>query len=80
MKKEGIDESKVLEYLDNEVKTYDQYLTGDVYMYKLYEIETCSLGHEHKTLVECCGSYFGEEECETEGKSVLRDYEDMVIM
>ena len=71
IKKEGIDESKVEEYLKNEVETYDSFLRGDVYQYKVYEIETCNLGHEHKTLIECCGGYFDEEECESEGKSML---------
>lgn len=64
---------------DNEVKTYDEYLTGEVYQYKVYEIETCDKGHEHKTLIENCGSYFSEEECENEGKSVLRSYECEVV-
>jgi len=30
IKEEGIDESKVEEYLKSEVETYDQYLTGEV--------------------------------------------------
>lgn len=64
---------------DNEVKTYDEYLTGEVYQYKVYEVETCDKGHEHKTLVECCGNYFSEEECENEGKSVIRSYECEVV-
>jgi hypothetical protein len=79
IKKEGIDETKVIEYLESEVKTYDQYLTGEVYRYSIYEIETCSLGHEHKNFVEGCGGYFGEEECENEGKSVLQHLEKEVV-
>ena len=79
MKKEGIDETKVEEYLKGEVETYDQYLTGEVYCYEVYEIETCDKGHEHKTLVESCGGYFGEEECKSEGQSVLRHLEKEVV-
>ena len=79
MKKEGIDETKVEEYLKREVETYDQYLTGEVYCYEVYEIETCDKGHEHKTLVESCGGYFGEEECKSEGQSVLRHLEKEVV-
>jgi len=71
-------EEKLEEIIKGEVKIYDQYLTGEVYRYVLFEIETCSLGHEHKTLIESCGSYFGEEECESEGKSVLQNYEVVV--
>ena len=76
IKKEGIDETKVEEYLKGEVETYDQYLTGDVYSYSLYEIETCSLGHEHKVLLESCGGFYGEEHCREEGESMLKHYEE----
>ena len=79
IKKEGIDETKVEEYLKGEVETYDQYLTGEVYCYEVYEIETCDKGHEHKTLVESCGGYFGEEECKSEGQSVIRHLEKEVV-
>ncbi len=79
IKKEGIDETKVEEYLKGEIETYDKYLTGEVYCYEVYEIETCDKGHEHKTLVECCGGYFGEEECESEGQSVLQHLEKEVV-
>jgi hypothetical protein len=79
IKKEGIDETKVEEYLKGEIETYDKYLTGEVYCYEVYEIETCDKGHEHKTLVESCGGYFGEEECESEGKSVLQHLEKELV-
>ena len=75
----GIDETKVEEYLKGEVKTYDQYLTGDVYRYCLYEIETCSLGCEHKNLIESCGGYYGEEHCREEGESMLEHYEKELV-
>jgi hypothetical protein len=65
---------KVTEYLKGEVETYDKYLTGDVHIYKLYEVTTCDLGHEHKELVESCGGYFGEEECRSEGESMMKYY------
>ena len=57
--------------IEGEIETYDSYLRGDVYQYEVYEVETCSLGHEHKTLVESCGSYFDEEDCRSEGESVI---------
>ena len=79
VKKEGIDESKVLDYLKGEVETYDQYLTGDVWGYRIYEIETCSLGHEHKTLVDSCWGFFGEEYAEKEGRSLLEHYEKDLV-
>jgi hypothetical protein len=75
IKKEGIDETKVEEYLKGEVETYDQYLTGDVWGYKVYEIETCELGHEHKNEVESNWGMYGHDECESEGKSVIQHLE-----
>jgi len=64
-------EERLERIIDGEVETYDTYLRGDVYQYKVYEVETCSLGHKHKTLVESCGSYFSEEDCRTEGEGVI---------
>ena len=57
--------------LEGEVKTYDEYLTGQVYQYTIYEIHTCDLGHQHKSVVESCGSYYDEGDCRDEGQSVL---------
>ncbi len=72
-------ETKLDSIIENEVDTYDKYLTGEVYRYEVYEVETCSLGHEHRNLVESCGGYFGEEECESEGKSVIQHLEGSIV-
>ena len=66
--------------LNSEVKTYDEYLTGNVYQYTIYEIETCELGHEHKSVIESCGSYYDEGDCRDEGNSVLQNYESEVVV
>jgi hypothetical protein len=79
IKKEGIDETKVEEYLKGEVETYDQYLTGDVWGYKVYEVSTCNKGHEHKELVESCYGFYGHDECESEGHSVIQHLEKEVV-
>ena len=79
IREEGIDETKVEQYLIDEVKTYDQYLTGDVWGYNVYEITTCDKGHEHKELVESCYGYYGHDECESEGQSVLEHWEKIVV-
>ncbi len=76
----GHNETNLEEIIDSDVKTYDQYITGEVYRYELYEIETCSLGCEHKTMIESCGSYYSEEECESEGNSVMKDYVDSEVV
>ena len=54
---------KVTEVLVGEVKTYNMYLMGDVYGYKIYEVSTCSEGHEHKEELDSCWGYYGNEDC-----------------
>ena len=72
VKKEGIDESKVEKYLEGEVGEYDKYLTGEVYCYRVYEINTCSLGHEHKELIDSCCGFYDFEQCLEEAKAIVR--------
>ena len=79
IKKEGIDETKVEQYLIDEVKVYDQYLTGDVWGYNVYEVSICDKGHEHKELVESCYGFYGHDECESEGHSVIQHLEKEVV-
>ena len=67
------------EWIEGEVDTYDKYLTGDVWGYQVYEVVTCELGHEHKELVESCYGYYGHDECESEGKSILEHMEKEVV-
>lgn len=50
---------KVKGYLDGEVITYDQYLTGDVYSFEVVKKETCNLGCEHEEFEDSCGGFFG---------------------
>lgn len=74
VKEEGIDESKVEKYLKGEVETYDQYLRGDVYGYKIYEVTTCSLGHEHEEDLDSCWGFYGEEYCLQEAKDIVNHW------
>lgn len=48
--------------LEDEVKTYDQYLTGDVYGYIIKDEQ----GEE----VESCWGFFGHDYCEQEAKAI----------
>lgn len=57
---------KVIKLLEGEVKTYDQYLRGDIYGYEVYEVETCNHGHEHETFKDSCWGYYGQEDCMSE--------------
>ena len=64
-------EDRLQRIIDGDVETYDNYLQGYVYEYKVYEIETCSLGHDHQRLIESCGGYFDEEDCRSEGERIM---------
>ena len=52
---------KAEKILENEVKTYDQYLTGDVYGFKVIEKTTCSKGHTHEDVVDSCWGFYGDD-------------------
>lgn len=58
--------------LKGEVETYDQYLIGDVYGYKVFKVSTCNFGHEHEEELESCWGIYGDEDCMTEGESVVK--------
>lgn len=50
---------KVLQILEYEVKTWDLYLTGQVYAYELVEKQQCNLGCEHENVLDSvCGFYY----------------------
>jgi hypothetical protein len=57
-------------YLKGEVETYDQYLTGDVYGYKVFKVEN---GEEEEELNSCWG-FYGEDTCMEEGVGVMEYY------
>lgn len=65
---------RVKGYLKGEVETYDKYLTGDVYGYKVFKVDTCNQGHEHEEELDSCWGFYGEEDCMTEGVSVMEYY------
>lgn len=56
---------RVTEYLVNEVATYDQYLTGDVYGFRITDTET-------EEEVDSCWGYYGDSDyCMEEAESVV---------
>ena len=59
---------RVTEYLKGEVKTYDQYIRGDVYGYRVFKVEN---GEEEE--LDSCWGFYGEEECMSEGVGIM-DY------
>jgi hypothetical protein len=67
---------QIYDMLEGEVDTYDKFLRGDVYSYTIYEVEKCSLGHKHESVLESCGGYYSEAEARTEAESIMKYYED----
>jgi hypothetical protein len=51
----------VAEVLEAEVKVYDQYLTGDVYGFRLVKVTTCNQGHEHEEEIDSCWGFYGDD-------------------
>jgi hypothetical protein len=48
--------------IESEVEEYDQYIRGEVYMFEVYEVKECNLGHLHKELIDSCGGYYSKED------------------
>ena len=51
--------ARVNKALLNEVETYDQYLTGDVYGYEIVKLNKCDQGHTHEEHEDSCSGFFG---------------------
>lgn len=52
---------RVTKCLDSEVETYDQYITGDVYGFKLMKREICDKNHEHFEEIDSCWGFYGND-------------------
>jgi hypothetical protein len=57
-----------------EVDTYDQYLTGEVYGYKISKVEVCDKGCEHDEEVDSCWGFYGIDSVKEEGMNTLEHY------
>jgi len=57
--------AQIEDYLKGEVQTYDQYLTGDVYGYRITDTET-------EEEVDSVWGYYGDEYCMTEAVAVAQ--------
>lgn len=47
--------------LENEVITYDQYLTGDIYGFRLLKKSVCDQGHIHEEVIDSCWGFYGSD-------------------
>ena len=52
---------KAEKVLYSEVETYDQYLTGDVYGFKVMEYSTCDKNHTHGDVIDSCWGFYGSD-------------------
>lgn len=55
--------------------TWNEYLSGDVYGYKIYKVHKCDLGHEHLEELDSCWGYYGQEECMKEAEGIVEYYQ-----
>jgi hypothetical protein len=60
---------RVTEYLKNEVETYDQFIMGNVYGFRVFKVEN---GEEEE--LDSCWGFYGEDECIDEGKGIMEYY------
>ena len=70
MKREGIskkgtptmeEKAKAIEMLRQEVKTYNQYLTGQVYGYVIVKHATCNMNEDHEETIDSCFGFYDIE-------------------
>lgn len=66
--------ANVTEILENEVKSYDHYLTGEVYSYTVYKLTTCSQGDEHKGEIDSCSGFYSISDCLGEAENIVEHY------
>lgn len=52
---------KVSKVLEGEVEVYDQYITGDVYGFRVVKKSICDHGHEHEEDEDSCWGFFGSD-------------------
>lgn len=71
IKEIGAEQDKALQYLENEIKIYNQFLAGEVYGYLVEKIETCNLGHEHTEEIQQCSGYYSIDEAKEEAESYI---------
>jgi hypothetical protein len=68
--------------LKGEVETYDKYIMGEVYGYRVFKVETCDKGCDHEEEVDSCWGYYDEDDCMEEGCGVMEYYisqEEVVV-
>lgn len=69
------DIERARERLNGEVESYDQFLTGDIFGFRIFKREECLVcGETHEEELESCWGFYGEEDCLAEAKSIADCY------
>jgi hypothetical protein len=71
-----IDEDRAIVLMKGEIETYDNYLRGEVYGYRIFEQEECSKGHLHEEELDSCWGYYSEEDALHEAECIIEYYEN----
>ena len=56
--------------IECEIAEYNQYLSGDVYGYKMYEKKKCQYG-QHLEEIDSCWGFYGMDSIESEAKALI---------
>jgi hypothetical protein len=72
LKKERLDkceDKEIYKYLNSEVKTYDNYLRGEVYYYNIIAKTKCNVcEHVEEEIVDSCSGYYEYDACLEDAK------------
>lgn len=62
IKKEKFTKKKAEKCLIQEIDTYNDYLTGNIYEFVLYELKTCKCcSHIEEQVLDSCGGFYGSD-------------------
>jgi len=65
-------DEEIRTFLEGEVKTYDQFLTGDIYGFVVSKVNTCECcNNSEEEEVDSCWGFYGTESAIEEGKSII---------
>ncbi|RLC83547.1 MAG: hypothetical protein DRJ03_16845 [Chloroflexi bacterium] len=83
MKELGVDVDKAEEYLRIEVEQYDHLITGNVYGFTLFKIDTCeNCGNEEEKTIDSCWGFYGDDHKDSglyaqAGVGNIKDWEEV---
>lgn len=63
----GFDLESAYKIIESEVDTYNKYINGMVYAFRIDKVSTCNMGCEHAECIEYVGGYYDDDEALAEG-------------